>query len=274
MSNFIKINKGLTTLLAKDNTWLKALSVFYALKFYYKGGIILNISKRYKFFSGELGISESNLRSKIKFLIDQGLIERKNNNLIFSSFNKIKEKFKIKTTKYYKLEYKSPKELELFLKTLVIKENLERQEYKLQEKIINEELKKFGKIEARTTRNKIRKYLKKNLSYLKVKYQKRELKDSSNKLFENLKINNSVTISRNKIANSFGRKSKSTGSRFIKKIKKLSLVLEDTKNIVKVRSNLNLTCLQHLELNSSFFIFKNNLYKRTTNTIILSNFLA
>lgn len=274
MAHLIKINRGLTTLLAKDNTWLKALSVFYALKFYYKGGIILNISKRYSFFADELKISETNLRAKIKFLIDNGLIERKNNCLYFVSFNKIKEKFKIKTTKFYKLSYRNPKQLEFFLKTLIIKENLEKQEYKLKEKIINEELKKFGKIEARTIRNKVRKYLKKNISQLRVKYQKRELLNSSNKLLKNHSINNSVTISRKKIASELGKKSKSTGTRFIKKIKSLGLVLEDNKRIERIQSKVSFQVIRYFELDSSFFIFKNNLYKRLPNQLTLSNFLA
>lgn len=274
MAHLIKINRGLTTLLAKDNTWLKALSVFYSLKFYYKGGIILNISKRYNFFADELKISETNLRSKIKFLIDNGLIERRNNCLIFVSFNKIKEKFKIKTTKYYKLSYRKPKELEFFLKTLIIKENLEKQEYKLKEKIINEELKKFGKIEARTIRNKIRNYLKKNITQLRLKHQKRELSNSSNNLFKNPSINDTITVSRKKIATELGKKSKSTGSRFIKKIKSLGLVLEDNKKIERIRSKVSYQALRYLDLDSSYFIFNNNLYKRLPNQLTLSNFLA
>jgi hypothetical protein len=40
------------------------------LKYLYTGGIILNISKRYEEISKKLEISETNLRSKIKYLIE------------------------------------------------------------------------------------------------------------------------------------------------------------------------------------------------------------
>lgn len=274
MGNLIKINRGLVTSLAKDNHWLKAMSVFYSLKFLYSGGIILDISKRYSFFAKKLNISESNLRAKVKFLIQNGLIEKKNNNLYFLSFNKIKEKFKIKTFKNYKIEYKNPKELEVFLKTLILKENLETQEFKIKEKILSEELKKFGTIEAKTIRNKIRKHLKKYLSHLTENYKKRELSNSKGNLQKKPKINTDLTLSRNKIANTFGRKSKSTGSRFIKKAKGLGLVLEDSKRVEKVRSNVNYQIIRYMELDSSYFIYKNNLYKRMSNLLTFINFLA
>jgi len=274
LANTIKINRGLVTILAKDNQWLKAISVFYSLKFLYSGGIILDITKRYSFFANKLGISESNLRSKVKFLIKNGLIEKKNNNLYFSSFNKIKEKFKIKTQKGYKLAYKNPKELEVILKTLVLEENLHTQEFKLKEKILSEELKKFGKIEAKSTRKKIKRYLRKYLSHLTEKYKKRELQNSNDNLLRNKRINTDLTLSRNKIANSFGRKSKSTGSRFINKAKSLDLVLEDKKRVEKVRSNVSYKIIRYMELDSSYFIFKNNLYKRMSNELTFINFIA
>jgi len=274
LANTIKINRGLVTILAKDNQWLKAISVFYSLKFLYSGGIILDITKRYSFFANKLGISESNLRSKVKFLIKNGLIEKKNNNLYFSSFNKIKEKFKIKTQKGYKLAYKNPKELEVILKTLVLEENLHTQEFKLKEKILSEELKKFGKIEAKSTRKKIKRYLRKYLSHLTEKYKKRELQNSNDNLLRNKRINTDLTLSRNKIANSFGRKSKSTGSRFIDKAKSLGLVLEDKKRVEKVRSNVSYKIIRYMELDSSYFIFKNDLYKRMSNELTFINFIA
>lgn len=274
MGNIIKINRGLVTLLAKDNHWLKAMSVFYSLKFLYSGGIILDISKRYGFFANKLGISESNLRAKVKFLIQNGLVEKKNNNLYFLSFNKIKDKFKIKTNKYYRINYNNPKELEFFIKTLVLEENLQKQEFKLKEKILSEELKKFGKIEAKTTRNKIKKHLKKYLGQLTEKYKKRGLSNSNDNLSKNKRINTDVTLSRNKIANCFGRKSKSSGSRFISKVKTLGLVLDDKKRIDKVRSNVSSKIIRYMELDSSYFIFKNCLYKRMSNELTFINFFA
>lgn len=274
MPKTIKINKNLATLLAKDNQWLKALSVFYPLKFLYSGGIILNISKRYGEISSILDISESNLRKKIRFLKDQGFIEHKNNNLVFVSFDKIKTKFEIKTHKSHKLEYKNPKDFYILLKTLAIKENLEKQEFKLQERIILQELKKFGKIQAKSIRNKIRKKIKENIGFLTEKLKQREPLYSLNNNYSKSTINPDITLSRNKIAYLFGRKSKSSGSRFIKKAKTNGLILRDEKRINKIQSNVHHRIIRSLDLDSSYFIFKRNLYQRLSNNLTLSNFIA
>jgi len=274
LKNTIKINRSLVSLVSRDQQWIKALSVFYSLKFLYTGGIILNISKRYGEISEKLEISETNLRSKVKFLIKEGLIERKSNNLIFIGFNKVKEKFKIKTHKNFKIPYKNPKELEVYLKLLALEENFKKQEFKLQENIIKEELKKFGKIEARNTKKKIKKYLRSNIQYLTEKYKKRELNYSLNSTSSKNTLNTDVTLSRSGIAKNFGRISKSTGSRFIKKIKNMGLLLQDEKRIKKVVKNTTKSIIYSLELDSSYFFYKNSLYQRKTNKITFTNILA
>jgi predicted transcriptional regulator len=205
--------------------------MFYSLKYLYSGGIILNISKRYKEISKTLEISESNLRNKIKFLIELGFITKDNNNLSFIGFNKIQKKFKIKTFKSFKVEYKNPKELEILLKCVAIEENFKKQEYKVQEKIIKEELKRFGKIQARNTEIKIKKNIRKNIGPLTEQYKKREPFYSINKVSIEKKINPVATLSRKGISNLFNRKSKSTGSRFLNKIKKRGYVIQDEKRI-------------------------------------------
>lgn len=274
MKNNIKINKSLVSIVSRDRQWIKALSVFYSMKYLYTGGIILNISKRYCEISEKLDISESNLRSKVKFLIKEGLIQREYNNLTFIGFNKIKEKFKIKTHKSFKIPYKNPKELEVYLKLLVLEENLKKQEFKVQENIIKEELKKFGKIEARTTKKKIKKFLRSNIQHLTEKYKKRELDYSLNSKSNTKKLNTDVTLSRLGIARNFGRISKSTGSRFVRKIKNMGLLLQDEKRIKKVVKNTTKNIIYNLELDSSYFFYKNNLYQRKTNKITFNNILA
>lgn len=271
----IRIHKSLLTKLSQDNKWLKAMSVFYSLKYMYSGGIILNITKRYSEIAKFLGISETNLRSKINFLIEKGLIEKNNNKLIFISFNTIQKKFKIKTFKSYRIEYDKPKELEIKLKLIILEENLKRQEYKLQEKIINEELKKFGKIEAKTTIKKIRKKIKSNINYLTEQYKQRELDYSLTNNYSSKNINSEITLSRNSIAKQFGRTHKSAGSRFIKKLKTKGLVVEDIKRIKLVSKNFkNNNIKKSLELDSSYFIYKSNLFQRKSNKVSFINIIA
>lgn len=250
------------------------MSVFYSLKYLYSGGIILNITKRYSELAKILGISESNLRSKLNFLINEGLIIKENNRLCFVSFNKIKEKFKIKTFKSYRIEYDNPKELEIKLKLIILEENLKRQEYKLQEKIINEELKKFGKIEARNIIKKIRKKIKSNISYLTEQYKQRELNFSLNNNYSSKKINSDITLSRNSIAKQFGKIHKSTGTRFIKKLKNKGLVLQDQKRIKLISNNFNNNIKKAMELDSSYFIYKSKLFQRKSNILTFINILA
>lgn len=270
----IRINSGLPTKIVKDQKLLKAFCVFYSLKYLYSGGIILNISKRYQELSKKLQISETNLRSKVKYLIEIGLITKENNNLTFAGFSAIKKKYKIKTFKSFRLEYKNPKGLEVFIKCAAIEENLKKQEYKLQQKILNEELRKFGKIEAKSIRKKIIKQLKSNIGILTENYKKREPSYSLNKTKLKNEVNPVTTLSRLGVADLFGRKSKSTGTRFINKLKKYDCILEDNKRIDLVQRKFNYHMFRSLELDSSYFIYKNNLYQRLPNKLTLTNIFA
>ena len=270
----IRIHQGFPTKIVKDQKLLKAICVFYGLKYLYTGGIILNISKRYKEISKKLEISETNLRSKIKYLIDIGLITRENNNLTFAGFDKIKKIFNLKTFKSFKVDYKTPKNLEILIKCLSIEENFKKQEYKLQQKVIKEELKKFGKIEAKNTEKKIIQKIRKDIGPLTEKYKKREPNYSLNKNFLEKKMNPVTTLSRSGVASLFSRKSKSTGTRFINKIKKFGYVVEDEKRIDLIQRKFNFNMFRSLELDSSYFIYKNNLYQRLPNKLTLINIFA
>lgn len=252
------------------------MCVFYSLKYLYSGGIILNITKRYKEISKRLEISETNLRDKIKFLIESGLIKKEDGNLTFISFNKLQKKYKLNCYKHYKLEYANPKKLEILIKSFIVVENLEKQRYKVQQKIINIELRKFGKIQAKSTVRKLRKRIKANIGYLTEIHLKREY---SNSIFdfnkkEKKPINGQITISRQNVSTIINRKCKSTGSRLIKKFNSLGILLEDKKDIQLIHRNVDYACLKYLGLNSSFFIYKDNLYKRYCNILSFTKFFA
>lgn len=270
----IRIHQGLPTKIVKDQKLLKAICVFYGLKYLYTGGIILNISKRYKEISNNLEISETNLRSKIKYIIELGLIKRDNNNLTFAGFTKIKQILKLKTFKCFRVEYKTPKNLEILIKCLSLEENFKKQEYKLQQKVLKEELKGFGKIEAKNTKTKIIKKLKSGLGPLTEQYKQREPNYSIHKDSLKKEINPVTTLSRLGVAKLFHRKSKSTGTRFINKLKKSGYVFEDVKRIDLIQRKFNFHMYKSLELDSSYFIYKNNLYQRLPNKLTLINIFA
>ena len=95
----IRIHQGLPTKIVKDQKLLKAICVFYGLKYLYTGGIILNISKRYKEISKKLKISETNLKNKVKCAFLQHI----KNSIDFEPQEDTKEIFEIipKTKKTY-----------------------------------------------------------------------------------------------------------------------------------------------------------------------------
>lgn len=273
MSNTIKINKSVPESISKDSSMLKAMAVFYSMKFLYKGGIIKNITGRYDEIAGAIGISGNNLRQKVKRLEKEGLVRKVGRDLYFLGFNAITEKFNGKTKKSYKIDHCGAKELEIKLKALAICVNIEKQEFVLQEKIIELEMKKFGKIEAKGTRKKIKRHIRKNYSSVLNKHSKRKLFSNTNRIF-NQNINTEVTITRMGMANMFGRVSKSSGTRLVKNLKRIKIIEKDDKRIELVHRKMGKSAIRHLELDSSFFVFKGSLYKRLANLIEVTRFFA
>lgn len=273
MTKTIRIHRELPAKIVDNSKLLKALAVFYGLKFIYVGGIIINMTGRYKEISDKLKISPNNLRSKIKTLIEIGLIKKEGRNIFFSGFNQIGKTFNTKSNKSYRISYTDVKALEIIIKALAIENNLEKQRHKVKEKIIKEELRRYGKIEAKTIRNKIKKYIRKNILFYSERYHKR-VPSKSNNIFSENKLNTDISISRLGVAGLLGRVSKSTGSRAVNKMKNLNLLESDRKRIERVSRNVGGLITKYMDLDSSFFVFKNCLYKRKTNLITLSNFFA
>lgn len=273
MTNNIRIHKELPSKIVENPRLIKAFAVFYGLKFIYVGGIIINITGRYDEIASKLGISQNNLRGKIKTLLELGLVKREGRNLWFAGFNQIGKTLQTKSKKSYKIGYTNVKALETIIKALAIENNLERQRHKVKEKIVNEELRRYGKIEAKTIRNKIKKYIRKNILFYSEKYQKRVSSKSKN-FFSKPKLNTDISISRMGIADMMGRISKSTGSRLVRKMKALNLLESDEKRIERVSNNVGDLITKYLDLDSSYFVFKRSLYKRQTNLLTLNNFFA
>lgn len=273
MTKNIRIHKELPSRIVDNPKLIKAFAVFYGLKFIYVGGIIINITGRYEEIADRLGISPNNLRGKIKTLIELGLVKKEGRNICFAGFNQIGKTLETKSRKSYRISYTNVKALETIIKALAIENNLERQRHSVKEKIVKEELRRYGKIEAKTIRNKIRRYIRKNISFYSEKYHKR-VSSKSKSTFSKPKLNTDISISRMGIADMMGRISKSTGSRLVRKMKTLNLLESDEKRIEMVSSNVGNLITKYLDLDSSYFVFKRSLYKRQTNLITLTNFFA
>lgn len=273
MENFIRINRQIPALLLSDSALTKSMSVFYAMKFLYVGGIIKDIPSRYGEISSKIGISSTNLRSKLKSLYQKKLVRKEGRNLVFAGYEEINRIFKTKTKKSFKVSHCDAKKLETILKALALETNLETQRHAINEKIIKEELKRYGNIQAKSIRNKIRRYIRKNISHYAEKNSKRVSK-SPKKPFVEPKINSVASLSRLKIAEKAGRVSKSSGSRLVKKMKGFGLILEDSKRIEAVCGNANRSAMKALDLDSSYFLFKGTIYKRKSNILSFANFFA
>lgn len=269
----IRINKAVPEKISNDNGLLKAMAVFYSIKFLYRGGIIKNLTSRYGEISRMIGISPNNLRNKIKRLEREGLVFKEGKNLCFTGFNEISKKFKSKTNKSFRIEHCGAKELEVKLKALAIHSNIQKQEFVIQKKVIEKEMRKFGKIEAKSTRIKIRKYLKKKMGSIINKHSRRELFSDPN-MTNNKKINPDATMSRMGMARLFGRVSKSTGTRMTKKFKTFNILCKDEKRIQLMHRGIGKKVIRHLDLDTSFFVFKGCLYKRMTNNLEFHKFFA
>jgi DNA-binding Lrp family transcriptional regulator len=273
LGNTIKIHRELPAKIATDSGLLKAMAVFYGLKFLYVGGIIVNITGRYSEISGRLGISPNNLRGKIKTLQKIGILTKSGRNITFSGYEAVGRTFGTKSRRSFRIPYADTKKIELLLKALAIESNLEKQRYRVKDKIIGEELKRYGKIEAKTIRNKIKKYIRKNISFYAENYKKRVSQRPST-IFRNSTLNTTTTVSRNCIAKIVGRRSKSTGCRLVKKLAGMNLLETDNKRISMVCHKADRRVLRYMELDSSFFVFKNRLYKRECNQVAFNKFFA
>ena len=273
MERTLKIHKELPEILVKDTRMLKSMGVFYSMKFLYVGGIIKDMTSRYGEIAERIGISPSNLRGKVKNLIGMGLVRKEGRNLLFAGHGEIGGVFKLKSKKGFRVSPRNARELETIIKALALEANFEKQRHRIREGIVSEELRRYGKIEAKGIRMKIRKYIRKNIGNYAKKYTERVSRKPRNP-FEKRKINTDITISRQGLAHMVGRKSKSTGSRLFRKMGSLGLVESDSKRVERVCPKADTNVLRHLDLDSSYFIFKGSLYRRMVNSVSLTRFFA
>lgn len=273
MERNIRIHRDLPDRILQDTSVLKGMSVFYSMKFLYVGGVIKDMPSRYREIAGRIGISQSNLRSKVRLLAEMGLVKRQGRNLTFAGFNEIGRIFNLKAKRSFRVSHAGAKRMETIFKALSLEVNFERQRHKVRERIVNEELKRYGKIEAKGIQAKIRRHIRRNIAGYAERQERRASQHSPNR-FEHRGINTDITISRQGMADMMGRKSKSTGSRLLRRMSSMGLVETDSKRVERICAKADRRTLRHLELDSSFFLFKGSLYKRMANSVSLSSFFA
>lgn len=243
--NYISIPKGLPTKIVQNNRDFKMLVVFYQLKSLYVGGIIHDYTKKYNVIAEKFGISSSKLRSYISILLKMGWVYKdKNKSLVIRSKKMLSEAYGV--SKYcYKIKIDVINDLENVIRTLVIKENQEKQVHLLKKKFVNKQMKKEGIAGSSNSQSKLfkkvskryRQYVENNFEKLIEKEKKRlyeiGVKEQCFTLINELnKLNPFITTSRFNVSKLLNRRSKSTGSRYVKKLLDKNYLYSDTTNSI------------------------------------------
>lgn len=244
---FISIPKGLPSVIVKDNKELKMLVVYYQLKSLYVGGIIHNYTKKYDIIAENFNISNSKLRNYIKILLKMGWVYKQNKSLVIRSKKMLSTCYGV--SKYcYKIKINVINDLENVIKMLALTENQERQKFLLLQKMVSRKLKSEGRtsssnyVKESKYEKLVKRQVKNNLDNLIEKEKERLIEIAEKKscfsfIEEFKKINPFITNSRLGISQILNRKSKSTGSRTIKKLSSLNYILEDKVNKITIDKN-------------------------------------
>jgi hypothetical protein len=242
---YISIPKGLPTVIAKSNKERKMISAFYQLKSLYVGGIIHNYSARAGEIAKTFSYSERKLRGLISDLRKANLVSvDANKSLILRSSKFLGESFKVSTKRFYKIDVTRISDLEEILKGLVILDNIEQQVHILRDKVTTNSIYRSVGIYNPTTASPThsKKMMKifgksydRDLEFEKKRYTDRIANLQS---VDNATLFPFATLTRQGIATVFGKKSKSTGHRWIQKLSKLNIVEDKNNNFVVVQENV------------------------------------
>lgn len=242
--DYISVPKGLPRVLINNNKLIKAIVVYYKLKSLYKSGVIKNYTKRYKELASHPNVncSESKLRIYISILKEYGFVYKdKSKNLHFVSKGKLKEYFNVSKFSY-KISKNQICNLEYYLKGIVLENNLEQQKVKVIENIIFDEYgigKEKGYKECKFFK-KTKKFISNNLESSLKRHQARYVYTVKNNLINSMdSFYPFITLSRKGISKLINRKSKSSGTYLINKLKKLDLIDKDETNYIILESNVS-----------------------------------
>jgi hypothetical protein len=236
---YISVPKGLALAIAKNSKQLKTISVFYQLKSIYVGGIIHDFSSRAKEIATSFGYSERKLRTYVSELKDLGLVSvdgNKSLNLRSSKF--VGELYSVAYTKFHKIKVDNISKLDQVLKGIAISENLVKQAYELKNKVINKAIAQSVGITTLTNyqphlSKKLKKAFAKQFDRDLVNFQKRYTDSISNLQTPDMDLFPFITLTRQGIANMFGKVSKSTGHKYAKQLSGLGFIKDKrTKNVV------------------------------------------
>jgi DNA-binding Lrp family transcriptional regulator len=285
----ILISRGLSTQIFKSGDGHAMYATYYLLKAMYVGGSIHNFSSRNGEISKLFGIGSSTLRKYVSQLKEKGLVKKEGVNLIIVKKDVLKDSFN--TSKLNVKVLISQEEnkctvgyLKNVFEAIAINESIEKKEFIYKKKVIKKICvdKKIyteneSKIIGRKTtfklskgqvfaQNKEIKKLNDDFEQILQKNQQRFVQEVKNTLIseeseylssKKLNHNPFFSPSRKNISNIFGKKSKSTGTRRINKLKKNGFINSDISNtFVLTDQPLERSLVIDLNSNNDFgFIF-------------------
>ncbi len=163
--------------------------------------------------------------------------------LRFISNERFRKIYDIPTRKKSEVKFTTNKNVETTIKYLSVQQGLNQQKYVLREKVANKVGIPIRKMSVRIYESEIDSLNKRNRKLL-IKGKK-------------VKINTSITLSRKGIAERFGRVSKSTGTRQIKKMLALGLITDTTTFIFIRKATKEFVRKARMLNHQSNLVFKN-----------------
>lgn len=242
------------------------------VKFYYKlkslriDGCFLE-SEFIELCQDNLFVSYNTAKKYKNLLISNQFAYIRDNHLCLVRYDSLWEKLEVQKNKngFFKLMYVSLANFESEIQYNEICLNLKNQAGTLRIKHLRRELKTDT---VKNANRNLKKILSAELSSAKMNLA-RQIESIRQKLSSILEVNYQVTLTCKKVAEIFGFKSATQGRSIIRSMVSIGKIRSTSQNIVFVAKNVNKHILKSLNLDSSFFIYKNVLLKRLPNMITL-----
>ena len=271
-TKYVSIPKGLPTQLVKSNKGLKAVAVWYQLKSLLVGGYIRNFGTHAKDIATTFGYSESKLRKYVAILTQRGLIERPNrHDLVLRASKALGAEYGVAKT-YYRVASNKLHQIELELRALALRENLERQTFVKNKKLQEQHLRDNGihissNLQPAARRRALRGYSESKEQDKAASHFVRQCQSPVHAPT----LNPFVTLSRAGIARSLSRKSKSTGHRYAAKLVAAGLMSEKANHVFVCDATLQEYGFMRESGYDHSFLYKNGqVMKALSNNIALS----
>lgn len=246
MQRIRKIHRGLSTELVKNKRKLRAYAIYMDLSGLTKNRCIHKYHFRKRQLANTLKVCIPTLEKWVNELIRLEWAWLDKGDLRFLGRRKFAQLFEKSANKaYYKIPTKNFKHIELHLRGLSIEENRQRQNYKLNEKVIKLEV-KSANVKCEKIKEKFEKSL--NVHRLKNKLSAVNILTPLNK---------EITLSRQGVAKVFKLKTAKSGTYWAKKLRVSGIIKDETQKLLCL-GRMAKDYFRELQLKSKRYLFYRN----------------